>query len=104
MRYNVHISDLAYEQYDKFLDYIYHTLLNLQAADSLMRDFDATISILETQAESFGLCKSEHLRRQGFHKIHFQRHRYLFVYRVKQDNVIVEGMYHELQDYENTIG
>ena len=56
------------------------------------------------QAESFAYCKSERLRKQGFHKIHFQRHRYLFVYRVKKDRVIVEGMYHELQDYENTIG
>lgn len=75
MRYSVPISDLAYEQYDKFLDYIYHTLLNPQAADSLI-----------------------------FHKIYFKRHRYLFVYRVKQDSVIVEGMYHELQDYEDAIG
>ncbi len=104
MRYNVHVSDLAFRQYDRFLEYIYHTLLNPQAADSLMQDFDTTISILEMQAESYEYCKSEHLRKQGFHKIHFKRHRYLFVYRVKQNRVIVEGMYHELQDYENAIG
>lgn len=104
MRYNVSVSDLAYEQYDKFLDYIYYTLLNPQAADSLMQDFDTTINILEEHAESFGYCKSERLRKQGFHKIHFRRHRYLFVYRIKRDSVIVEGMYHELQDYENSIG
>lgn len=82
----------------------YHTLLNPQAAESLMLDFDATINILEVQAESFGYCKSERLRMQGFHKIHFRRHRYLFVYRVMQDRVIIEGMYHELQDYEGSIG
>ena len=70
----------------------------------MMQDFDATINILEDQAESFRYCKSERLRNQGFHKIHFKRHRYLFVYRVKQDSVIIEGMYHELQDYENAIG
>lgn len=104
MRYNVHISDLACEQYDKFLEYIYHTLLNPQAADSLIQDFDDTIGSLEVRAESFGYCKSERLKKQGFHKIHFQRHRYLLVYRVTQDSVIVEGMYHELQDYENAIG
>ena len=84
MRYNVYVSDLAYEQYDKFLDYIYHTLLNPQAADSLMQDFDATISILEVQVESFGYCKSEHLRNQGFHKIHFKRHRYLNLNRLRR--------------------
>lgn len=104
MQFNVEISDLANEQYDKFLDYIYHTLLNPQAAVSLIQDFDDTIGILEEQASSFGYCRSERLRRLGFHKIRFQRHKYLLVYRVKIDRVIVEGMYHELQDYENAIG
>ena len=97
------MSDLANEQYDKFLDYIYHTLLNPQAAANLMQDFDDTIAILEKQADNFGYCKSVRLRKLGFRKIHFQRHRYLMVYRIKQDRVIVEGMYHELQDYENAI-
>lgn len=66
MRYNVSVSDLACEQYDKFLDYIYYTLLNPQAADSLMQDFDTTINILEEHAESFGYCKSERLRKQDY--------------------------------------
>lgn len=104
MQYKVEISDLADRQYDKFLNYIYNVLLNPQAAFSLMQDFDDTIKVLEEQADSFGHCNSEQLRKLGFHKIHFQRHRYLLVYRVRQDSVIVEGMYHELQDYENAIG
>lgn len=104
MRFNVEMSDMAIEQYDKFLAYIYHTLLNPQAAANLMQDFDETIGILEKQADIFGYCKSERLKALGFHKIHFQKHRYLFVYRIKQDNVVVEGMYHELQDYERVIG
>lgn len=103
MQFRVEISDLANEQYDKFLEYIYHTLLNPQAAASLMQDFDDTIGILEEQADSLGYCRSGRLRKLGFHKIHFQRHKYLLVYRVKMDRVIVEGMYHELQDYENAI-
>jgi len=32
----------------------------------------------------------------------FEKHRYVFVYRVNQSQVIIEGMYHELQDYENS--
>ncbi|MCM1252313.1 MAG: type II toxin-antitoxin system RelE/ParE family toxin [Clostridium sp.] len=103
MQYNVEISEMAVRQYDKFLDYIYNVLMNPQAADSLMRDFDDTIKILEEQAGSLGYCSSERLRELGFYKINFQKHRYLLVYRVKQKNVIVEGMYHELQDYENAI-
>lgn len=104
MQYKVEISDLAEQQYDKFLEYIYNVLMNPQAAASLMQDFDDTIKILEGHADSLGYCNSERLRKMEFHKVHLQRHKYLLVYRIKRKNVIVEGMYHELQDYENAIG
>ena len=104
MQYKVEVSDLANQQYDKFLNYIYNVLMNSQAAVNLMQDFDDTIKILEGQAESLGYCNSECLRKLGFHRVHFQRHRYLLVYRIKGKTVIIEGMYHELQDYENAIG
>ncbi len=84
MSYKVELSELASMQYDKFLKYIYFVLKN-------------------PQADHFGCCRSERLSKLGFHKIHLKKHRYLLVYRVKSDKVIVEGMYHELQDYENTI-
>lgn len=103
MRFSVEVSDLASKQYDKFLAYIYLVLKNPQAVDSLMKDFDNTIDILSEQAEHFGYCQSERLRKLGFRKIHLGKHRYLLVYRVSHDKVIVEGMYHELQDYENAI-
>lgn len=104
MQYKAELSDLANRQYDKFVDYIYNVLMNPQAAFNLMQDFDDTIKILEGQAESFGYCNSKLLRKLGFHRIHFQRHKYLLVYRIKGKTVITEGMYHELQDYENAIG
>lgn len=103
MRFRVEMSNLASEQYDKFLAYIYLVLKNPQAVDSLMKDFDNTIDILTEQAERFEYCRNEHLRKLGFRKIHLRKHRYLLVYRVIHDRVIVEGMYHELQDYENAI-
>lgn len=104
MAFKVELSELASMQYDKSLAHIYLMLKNPQVADSLMQDFDDTVKMLEEQADCFGYCRSERLRRLGFHKVHFKRHRYLLVYRVKDDRVIVEGMYHELQDYENAIG
>jgi hypothetical protein len=69
-----------------------------------MDDYDATISILEKVAGSFDFCNNSRLKELGFRKIRFAKHRYLFVYRINGDEVIVEGIYHELQDYENAIG
>ncbi len=104
MQYNVRLSTLAEEQYDAILSYISNKLKNPQALINVMDDYDETISVLEKAAGSFGFCKSIRLKKLGFHKINFQKHRYLFVYRIVGNEVIVEGMYHELQDYENAIG
>ena len=54
-------------------------------------------------ADKFDFCKSERLKALELHKIRFEKHRYLFVYRIDGQQVVIEGMYHELQDYENTI-
>lgn len=43
MQFNVVISDLANEQYDNFLTYIYHILKNPQAAGNVIEDFESAI-------------------------------------------------------------
>ena len=74
-----------------------------QAVSNVMEDFDYTVGQLKSKADVFGYCRDESLRAMGFRKLHFKSHRYLFVYRIQSDRVIIEGMYHELQDYENAI-
>ncbi len=68
-----------------------------------MDDFDATVKRLECAANSFGFCKCDRLKVMRLRSIGFEKHRYLLVYRIKENCVIVEGMYHEMQDYENLI-
>ena len=103
MQFEVELSELAETQYDNILFYIANQLKNPQALKNVMDDFDCTIDKLEKMADSFGYCKSERLKKMGLHKIRFERHRYVFVYRINKDKVIIEGMYHEMQDYEKSI-
>lgn len=103
MPFNVVFSELAEKQYDAVLSYAANTLKNPQALKNIMDDFDETIEKLENQADTFGYCKSNRLREMNLRRIGFAKHRYLFVYRIHGNQVIVEGMYHELQDYENAI-
>lgn len=103
MPFNVELSELAENQYDNILSYIFNEIKNPQALKNVMNDFDDTIEKLEKMADTFGFCKSKRLKEMGLHKIGFAKHRYLFVYRIIDKKVIVEGMYHELQDYENSI-
>ncbi|MDO4189475.1 MAG: type II toxin-antitoxin system RelE/ParE family toxin [Lachnospiraceae bacterium] len=104
MQFNVEISELAEEQYDNILDYLANVKKNPQAVNGVIDDFDYAVEQLEKMADTFGRCQDKRLSAMGFHKLHFKAHRYLFVYRINGNRVIIEGMYHELQDYENAIG
>lgn len=103
MQYRIEISELAEKQYDNILNYLLNRKKNPQAVSNVMEDFDYTVGQLKSKADVFGYCRDERLRAMGFRKSHFKSHRYLFVYRIQSDRVIIEGMYHELQDYENAI-
>jgi plasmid stabilization system protein ParE len=103
MQFNVELSELAEKQYDSILSYTANKLKNPQALKNIMDDFDDTVEKLEKMADCFGFCNSTRLKELGLHKINFAKHRYLFVYRYDKSKVIIEGMYHELQDYENAI-
>ena len=103
MQFDVELSEAAEKQYDNILSYIANVLKNPQALENVMEDFDDTIGTLEKMADTFGFCKSKRLKEMGLYSIGFAKHRYLFVYRIIENRVIVEGMYHELQDYENSI-
>ena len=104
MQFNVEISELAEEQYDNILDYLANVKKNPQAVNGVIDDFDYAVEQLAKAADTFGYCQDERLKTMEFHKLHFKSHRYLVVYRINGDRVIIEGMYHELQDYENAIG
>lgn len=103
MQYRIEISELAEKQYNNILNYLLNRKKNPQVVSNVMEDFDYTVGQLRSKADVFGYCRDERLRAMGFWKLHFKSHRYLFVYRIQSDRVIIEGMYHELQDYENAI-
>ena len=96
MQFNVELSELAEKQYDIILSYISNVLKNPQALENVMDDFDDTVGKLEKMADTFNYCKSDRLRELGLRKISFAN-------RVAGNRVIIEGIYHELQDYENSI-
>ena len=42
-----------------------------------------------------------HLIELGYRRINFKFHRYFMLYRVEEDMVYADNIFHELQDYEN---
>lgn len=47
------------------------------------------------------LFANPRLQSLGYRRINFQQHRYFMLYRIENDVVYVDDIFHELQDYEN---
>lgn len=101
MDYRVVLTAEAEEDLNQFIQYLLFAKKNEQAAKNVLDDFEKTIDILKHTADSLKLCDNPRLKKLGYHRINFQKHRYFMLYRIENDVVYVDDIFHELQDYEN---
>lgn len=99
--FNVIISPKALSQLNDYIDYLQYTLLNDQAAYNVWQDALETRDQLSKVAGSLTPCSHPQLKKNGYRIIHFQRHRYLMIYRLENQTAYVDAIYHQLQDYES---
>lgn len=103
MDYRVVVTKDAEEDLERFVKYILFEKKNTQAAQNILRDFDATIESLKHVAGSLKLCDNPKLRRLEYRRINFLAHRFFMLYRIVENVVFVDNIFHELQDYESRI-
>lgn len=102
-KYKVVVTRSARTQMAQILCYIRQDLMNEQAAKSVREDIENTKLKLSQGAGSLKLCDIPELRAMGYRTIHLKRHRYFMLYKIVGDIVRVDGIYHDLQDYENIL-
>ena len=103
MDYKVVVTSDAEEDLDRFLQYLLFEKKNEQAAGNILDDFGDTLNCLKNVAGSLSLCENQRLRALGYHRINFLRHRYFMLYRIEENTVFIDDIFHELQDYDNKI-
>ena len=101
MDYKVVVTDEAEEDLNQFIQYLLFAKKNKQAARNVLDDFEDTVKRLKYVASSLKICDNPHLQSFGYRRINFQQHRYFMLYRIENDGVYVDDIFHELQDYEN---
>lgn len=101
MGYRVVITDPAKHQLRMYIAYISREFKSIQAARAIRDDARRTIRRLSDIAETYALCENEILAKYGYRRILFEKHDFFMVYRIKGTLVIVDAIYHELQDYES---
>ncbi len=90
-------------QLAQILRYLRQDLESEQAARSVKADMEDTKIRLSHIAGSLKLCDSPRLRALGYRTIHLKHHQYFVLYKVIDNMVRVDGIYHDLQDFENSL-
>lgn len=85
-----------------YVGYTATRLKNLPAARSIIKDARNSFLRLSEIADKVKMCDNPVLAAYGYRKFHFLRHDFIILFRIDKDKVIVDGMFHELQDYEAT--
>ena len=101
MDYRIVVTEEAEEDLNRFIQYLLFIKKNHQAAINVLDDFEDTVEMLKHVAGSLKMCDNSRLEEPGYHRINFQKHRYFILYRIENDVVYVDDIFHELQDYEN---
>lgn len=103
MDYKVVVTKDAEANLEHFIKYLIVEKESTQAAENVLNDYDATIESLRHVAGSLKLCDNPNLRQLEYRRINFLNHRYFMLYRIVDQIVFVDNIFHELQDYENKI-
>lgn len=103
MVYNVVVTTDAEEDLNRYIRYLLFDKGSEQAARNVLNDFEATIESLKNIAGSLKMCDNPTLKKLGYRRINFLSHRYFMLYRIEDDNVFVDNIFHELQDYEKSM-
>lgn len=101
MEFKVVLTNRAQQDFKNIICYLLYELKSEQAAISVTNDMEHTIMRLSYIAGGLKLCSEARLRNLGYRTIHFKYHNYFMLYRIHDDTVYVDAIYHDLQDYEN---
>ena len=101
LEYKVEITEFAEHQLKQILVYILFKFKNPDAVRSIRNDVEVTKNKLKYLPHRMKLCDEPELNSRGYRVILFQKHDYLMLYRVDGNMVYVDGIYHQLQNYQN---
>lgn len=101
MGYRIVVTSDAEDDLNRFIKYILFEKRNEQAAKNVLDDFEATKETLKNIAGNLKLCDNPRLKKLEYRRINFLNHRYFMLYRIIDQVVFIDNIFHQLQDYED---
>ena len=87
MKYEVIISEEAHNDIDSILDYIFNSLKNPIAANSLLDKIEETYIDLADNPFMYACCFDKRLRNEKYRKVVINK--YILIYRIDEENNVV---------------
>lgn len=103
MEFKIIITPDAEADLDRIINYLLFEKYNRQAASNVLNDFEETKRILSISASAIRLCDNPKLKLLGYRRINFLSHKYFMLYRIDENRVFVDNIFHASQNYENKI-
>ena len=101
MAYKVVITPDAEADLDGFLEYLIIEKDSVTAALNVLNDFEETKTKLSEVAGNLKTCDNPRLKELGYRRINFRTHNYFLLYRIEENTVTIDNIFHSSQDYEN---
>lgn len=79
----------------------YKVVVTADAEEDLNQYIRYLLMVKKSVAGSLKTCDNPRLKELGYRRINFLSHRHFMLYRIAEDIVFVDNIFHELQDCEN---
>ena len=103
MIYKVIISNHATLQLDNIIRYVLQKLENKRAAQEIMAGIESAFRKLERHAEVFALCDDQYLSDKGYRKYILEKHNYVIIYKIENEEVLIAGIFHMKENYADKL-
>lgn len=97
------ITSIGEEDMDLIVRYLTRKKRNKSASAKFLNDVENAVQVLEFSAESFQLCMNQRLRKHGYRKLYLNKSKYFMLYRVEDNIVYIDDIFHQSQDFENRV-
>lgn len=103
MDYKLVISEYADELFDNLVYYLLYRLKNEQAAKHLLDGIESIYDRLETNPFQFPLSGDVYLANKSYHEAVVPQMDYIVIFDVREENVNVAGIFHQLENYQSKL-
>lgn len=99
--YTVNVSKETKQRLREILQYLRFRVKSEQAVQAVYDDYKKTRDKLQKLAGTMKLDDDPDVAARGYHRIHFDKHRYFLLYKIEGDTAEVAYIFHDLEDYVN---